>query len=44
MKFNYKYLPLLGFIFGNTIISLMVICFYACLFVVWLFKNAPKDF
>lgn len=44
MKFNYKYLPLFGFLFNNEIISLLVIIFYLCLFVVWLYKNAPKNF
>ena len=44
MKINYKLLPLIGFLFNNEIISLLVICFYSIIFLCWLFKNAPKNF
>ena len=36
------WLPLGLFVFNNTILSLVVLCFYGWAFVVWLFKNMPK--
>jgi len=44
MKITYKLLPLIGLLFNNEIISLLVICFYCVVFICWLFKNAPKNF
>ena len=44
MKITYKLLPLIGLLFNNEIISLLVICFYCVVFLFWLFKNAPKNF
>ena len=44
MKMSYKLLPLIGLLFNNEIISLLVVCFYCVAFLSWLFKNAPKNF
>jgi hypothetical protein len=44
MKINWKWFPLFGLLFNDEIISLFVLCFYAVLFVVFLFKNMPKNY
>lgn len=37
------FVPSVLFLMNNTIISLLVICFYGWLLVMWLFKVMPKD-
>ena len=37
------YLPILLFLFNNTIISLLVVTFYGWAFLIWLFKNMPTN-